>query len=50
MPVVKKHQGMFGRSVPYSAVQEYKMQQSPRVNCGVCTKHTLLSFDIVVSL
>ena len=47
MPVVKKY---VGRSVPYSAVQEYKMLHSPRMDYGICTQHTLLSLDIVIPL
>ena len=46
MPAVKKY---VGRSVPYSALQEYKMLHPPRIYCGVCTKHTLLGVDIAIS-
>jgi hypothetical protein len=34
MPAVKKY---VGRSVPYSAMQDYKMLQSPLIYCGVRT-------------
>jgi hypothetical protein len=34
MPALKKY---ICRSVPYSAMQEYKMLQSARIYCGVRT-------------
>lgn len=48
MPAIKKY---VGRSVPYSAVQEYKMLHSPPhlLRYMYETYLTLLSIDIVIS-